>query len=68
MDKRVDKLADILVNYSIKVKPGDWVVLRGDVIALPLTNGTTTPRTIRKLVVLVNALLRDDRKWSEKPT
>ena len=38
IDTRVTKLADILVNYSIKVQPGDWVVIRGDVPALPLFN------------------------------
>ncbi len=36
MDPRVTKLADILVNYSVRVKPGDWVMIRSDAIALPL--------------------------------
>lgn len=35
-DPRVDKLADILVNYSIKVKPRDWVAVMANVQALPL--------------------------------
>lgn len=35
-DPRVAKLADILVNYSVKIKPNDWVLVRGDVLALPL--------------------------------
>lgn len=35
-DPRAGKLADILVNYSVKIKPGDWVMVNGDVIALPL--------------------------------
>ena len=36
MDQRLTNLADILVNYSIQVKPGDWVYLLGEVITLPL--------------------------------
>lgn len=36
VDKRLTKLADILVNYSTSVKPGDWVGILGDVAALPL--------------------------------
>jgi len=35
-DPRLSKLADILVNYSTAVQPGDWVGLLGDVAALPL--------------------------------
>jgi aminopeptidase len=35
-DSRVAKLADILVNYSIGVQPGDWVLVNADVVALPL--------------------------------
>ncbi len=38
MDPRTQKLAQILVNYSIQVKPGDWVVVNGNVLALPLVN------------------------------
>jgi aminopeptidase len=38
LDHRISKLADILVNYSIAVKPGDRVAIRGDVVALPLLN------------------------------
>jgi leucyl aminopeptidase (aminopeptidase T) len=37
-DHRVEKLADILVNYSTAVQPGDWVLVQGDVLALPLVN------------------------------
>ncbi|OQY42547.1 MAG: aminopeptidase [Anaerolineaceae bacterium 4572_78] len=37
IDSRIKKLANILVNYSIKVKPDDWVcILTQDVVALPL--------------------------------
>jgi aminopeptidase len=35
-DPRVEKLADVLVNYSIGVKPGDWVFISGRPLALPL--------------------------------
>ncbi len=37
-DPRLVKLADLLVNYSVKIKPGDWVLVRGDVIAEPLVS------------------------------
>lgn len=37
-DQRVEKLARILVDYSIQVKPGDWVAVMGNVTALPLVN------------------------------
>jgi aminopeptidase len=37
-DPRVSKLADILVNYSTKVKSGDLVFVIGSVNALPLHN------------------------------
>ena len=35
-DPRVDKLADVLVNYSVAVRPGDKVLLQGGVAAAPL--------------------------------
>jgi aminopeptidase len=35
-DPRVAKLARILVQYSTKVQPGEWVGILGDVGALPL--------------------------------
>jgi aminopeptidase len=38
IDQRVTNLAKILVNYSIGVKPGDWVIVTGEVEALPLMN------------------------------
>jgi aminopeptidase len=34
-DIRLQRLADVLVNYSTQVKPGDWVGILGDVIAAP---------------------------------
>jgi aminopeptidase len=35
-DPRLTKLADVLVNYSTNVQPGEWVGILGDVAALPL--------------------------------
>lgn len=35
-DPRIEKLADMLVNYSVAVKPGQSVYLRGSTIAEPL--------------------------------
>ena len=37
-DPRTTKLADILVNYSTKVQPGDWVRIMADIPAMPLVN------------------------------
>lgn len=33
-DPRMQKLADVLVNYSTKVRPGDWVGISGDASAI----------------------------------
>ncbi len=35
-DPRMKALANIMVNYSTEVKPGDWVVVMGSVITFPL--------------------------------
>lgn len=35
-DPRIEKLADLLVNYSVTVKPGDKVIIAGETIAEPL--------------------------------
>lgn len=35
-DPRIDNLANILVNYSTKVQPGEWVGVLGDVASLSL--------------------------------
>lgn len=37
-DPRTVNLANILVNYSTRVQPGDWVLVSGNVVALPLVN------------------------------
>src|SRR5262245_8275562 len=34
-DVRLQRLADVLVNYSTCVKPGEWVGILGDVVTLP---------------------------------
>lgn len=36
-DPRIQKLAQVLVNYSVAVRPDDWVMVRGDYGAMPLT-------------------------------
>jgi aminopeptidase len=35
-DPRIANLAKTLVEYSVKVKPGDWVLINAHVLALPL--------------------------------
>jgi len=37
-DPRIEKLADVLVNYSVTVRPGDKVWINGDALAEPLLN------------------------------
>src|SRR5215217_7331262 len=39
-DAKVEKLAAILVNYCTQIKPGDWVLVRGHVVAMPLIEET----------------------------
>ncbi len=39
-DARVVKLAELLVRYCTDVRPGDWVLVRGDVSAMPLIEET----------------------------
>ena len=36
MDVRIEKLAELLVDYSVAVKPGDEVAIEGDAAAAPL--------------------------------
>ncbi len=36
LDPRSAKLADVLVNYSVGVKPGDWVIIQGDLVTAPM--------------------------------
>ncbi len=36
IDPRCAKLADVLVNYSVAVKPGDWVLIQGDLLTAPM--------------------------------
>jgi aminopeptidase len=37
-DPRIEKLADVLVNYSVAVQPGHKVMIQGETIASPLLN------------------------------
>ena len=39
-DPRIDKLAQLMTRYSVKLKPGNTVVIRGDAIAAPLIRAT----------------------------
>ncbi len=41
-DPRVEKLADVLVNYSVAVRPGDKVLLRSETTADPLIRAVYT--------------------------
>ncbi len=35
MDPRIEKLADVMVNYSLELKQGDWVRVQGTPSAMP---------------------------------
>ena len=35
-DSRIEKLAELLVNYSVAVKQGDKVAIQGEMLAEPL--------------------------------
>ena len=37
-DPRIKKLADLLVNYSVKVQPEEWVLISGHMAAEPLVS------------------------------
>ncbi len=37
-DSRMKKLAKLLVDYSVKVKPGDWVYISAEKVAEPFVN------------------------------
>src|SRR5437773_137167 len=39
-DPRLDKLADVLVRYSVGVKPGDLVAIVSEAVAMPLIEAT----------------------------
>ena len=41
-DIRIEKLADLLVNYSVEVKPGDKVVIQGETTGEPLIKAVFT--------------------------
>jgi aminopeptidase len=66
-DPRLDKLAEILVHYSTEVQPGQWVLIRGHVLALPLVNAVArlvvraggNPTVLLTADELEEALLRE---------
>lgn len=37
MDVRIERVAQVLVNYSVEVQPGDWVIIRSTAAADPMT-------------------------------
>ncbi len=39
-DPRVERLANVLVNYCVEVQPGDRVLLNGSIAAMPLISET----------------------------
>jgi aminopeptidase len=41
-DSRLEKLAGTLVNYCTRIQPGDWVLVRGHVVALPLVEAVVS--------------------------
>ena len=43
IDARIERLAKILVNYSVNVQPGDKVLLTGSIAALPLVSEILPP-------------------------
>lgn len=36
MDIRLDRLASLLTGYCVETRPGDWVLIRADLLGLPL--------------------------------
>lgn len=41
-DPRYQKLAEVLVNYSVKVQKGDWVLIMANILAQPLLHEVVT--------------------------
>lgn len=41
MDPRVDAMASVLVNYSVGVKKGDWIVIQSPILGEPLADACT---------------------------
>ena len=42
MDPRITKLADLMVNYSNRIEPGDLVQIGGPVSTMPLMQAVYT--------------------------
>ena len=47
MDPRVEKLANVLVNYSVAVQPGDKVMIDGNIVGEPLLKTLDTDEGAR---------------------
>ena len=45
-DPRITKLADTLIHYCTSIKAGDWVWVRGHVLALPLVQEVVRAATL----------------------
>jgi aminopeptidase len=58
IDPRLTKLADVLVNYSVKTQPGDWTLIVADVAAIPLAGEVC--RAVLKAGGHPQSLLGDD--------
>jgi aminopeptidase len=59
VDPRTTNLADIVVNYATKVQPGDWVLVNGNTVALPLVDQVV--KKVTKAGGNTNILLVDDQ-------
>jgi len=46
-DPRIDKLADVLVDYSVAVQPGDRVLVQGDALVVAVAS-TAVIATLKK--------------------
>ena len=60
-DERLEKLADVLVNYSTKVKKGDRVAISAEDAALPFIKAVA--RAAVKAGALVEYYIDVPEKW-----
>lgn len=59
-DPRIRKLADLLVNYSVSIQPGEWVYVTGKTLAEPLVNEVT--RAVLEAGGLPTVILDSDER------
>jgi aminopeptidase len=57
-DPRLTKLANLLVNYSVDVQSGEWVVINADTVAIPLVREVY--RAVLRRGGHANVLLSDE--------